>query len=219
MAQYFSEWTATGIAKMAAFLRGGPALRIVSIAIGDGGGAPISSGATRLVREVYRGNAVILLAAAQADLIECTMRVPIQLGGWTIREVAVVDAEGDTLAIASVPPSDILLSSSGSTAETAYKVFLPITNQASVNLTIDGAVIYVSQNTLNQTIISHTAQPDPHPVYLLKTAASAGYAAKAHGHAIADTAGLQAALDAKQTVAAANQQAWPLGQVYFISGG
>lgn len=220
MPQYFSEWTATGIAKLAAFLRGGPALRITSVAIGDGGGAPINpSGAARLVREVYRGSAVILLAAARQDLIECTMRVPIQMGGWTIREIAVIDADGDTLAIGNVPPSDVPLAMSGATVETAYKVFLPISNQAAVTLTVDAAAIFATQTFVSQTIISHTAQPDPHPVYLLKAAANAGYAAKAHTHAIADTVGLQAALDARQTVADANNQAWPLGRVFFISGG
>ena len=50
-------------------------------------------------------------------------------------------------------------------------------------------------------VAAHVAASDPHPNYALKsdvTSALAGKAAASHGHAIADTTGLQAALDGKQ---------------------
>lgn len=44
---------------------------------------------------------------------------------------------------------------------------------------------------------AHDAASDPHPIYLTQSEAGALYAALSHVHAIADTTGLQAALDAK----------------------
>lgn len=220
MQEFYSEWTAAGAAKLAASMNNGPSLRIVTMALGDGGGVAVNpSGATRLVREVYRGAVTVQRPADQPTLIECLMRVPLQAGGWTAREVVLLDADGVVVAVGNLPECAVPLRVSGSTVEAAFKVHLTISSTANVNLTIDPSLIYASQTFVSNQVLAHSNQADPHTVYVLKTAAAQQFAPVAHLHTIANVTGLQAALDARQTVAAANQQVLPLGQIIFFTQG
>jgi hypothetical protein len=72
-----------------------------------------------------------------------------------------------------------------------------------------GAALYALEGiattgTIDDAIAAHAAEANPHPTYLTQAEADALYepagdfAASTHSHAIADTTGLQAALDGKQ---------------------
>jgi phage-related tail fiber protein len=215
--QYFSEWTAKGRALLRNFLTGGPALSISVMTIGDGNGTAVNPrDANNLVHEVFRGAAVVLAVPDRPDLIQVLMAVPLAVGGWTAREIAVEDAQGNVVAIGNMPDTPKVVQASGAPNEFVIKMYLAITNAASVVITIDNSVIFASQAFVTSSVTVHTQQADPHPGYLLRSAAAAGYAPMVHTHVIADTAGLRAELDARVGIQVFNDNTVSLPQLIYF---
>jgi phage-related tail fiber protein len=220
MSDFFSEWTAAGLAKLRAALHGGPAVSIKQLALGDGGGAAVDpTGRAALVREVYRADAIVSVVPNHALMIQVVITVPPTVGGWTVREVAVIDADGVIVAIGSLPVTLKANDTSGSPNEFIVKVMLAVSNAATVVVTIDQSAINATQAFVIASIAQHGQQQNPHPVYLLRSDAVAQYAALGHGHQIAGVAGLQDALTAMQNninnTAAQTDRRWVLRRVYF----
>lgn len=201
---YFSRWTDQGAQKLAASLRGGAPLRIRMLALGDGNGQVVDPSATSvLVREVYRANAVVTASADYPNAIELLLVLPLGVGGFAVREMSAIDENGDTLAIGNLAVMDVPLPGSGEVRECTFKMILVVSNLGSVVLTTDATLISASQKFVTTYVTTsinvHVATANPHPQYMLTTAANVAYSAVGHGHQIAQVAGLQSALDALAT--------------------
>jgi len=95
--------TTIGLAKIADALAGGYDVNITEIAVGDADVAP-DPDATELGNEVWRGavNAVDV-TPGNPNRVRFEGLVPIEDGGWTMREAGAFDSEGDLIVLARIP--------------------------------------------------------------------------------------------------------------------
>ena len=95
--------TDIGLAKIAAALAGGAPVNITEVAVGDADTTP-DPALTALGNEVWRGavNAVDPVAG-DPSRVRIEGEVPVEDGGWTMREAGAFDADGDLIIIARIP--------------------------------------------------------------------------------------------------------------------
>lgn len=106
--KYYSILTAVGLAKTASGWTGGN-VKITQLAAGDGGGAYCKPTAdmTALFNEVWRGDVISVKSIKESpNIIQVTAKVPRDVGGFIVREMAVYDVDGDMIGICNSP--DIL---------------------------------------------------------------------------------------------------------------
>ncbi|WP_051445408.1 phage tail protein [Desulfocurvus vexinensis] len=182
MTNYFGLVTRAGHGLIAAALAGGTTVQLTHIALGDGGGAPVSptEGMTALVNEVHRAPINTLEQDAENPaLMWAEVVLPAGVGGWYVREAGVLDADGTLVAVASTPESYKPLLAEGSGSELALKLPLVLTNTATVTLKIDPTVVLASREHVAARVAAHNVAPDTH-ADLRALAAAAGGVADAH---------------------------------------
>ena len=182
MANYFGLVTRAGHGLIAAALAGGTTVQLTHIALGDGGGAPVSptESMTALVNEVHRAPINTLEQDAENPaLMWAEVVLPAGVGGWYVREAGVLDADGTLVAVASTPESYKPLLAEGSGSELALKLPLVLTNTAAVTLKIDPTVVLASREHVAARVAAHNVAPDTH-ADLRALAAAAGGVADAH---------------------------------------
>lgn len=106
MTQYTCILTSKGQDKQAAAQVSGAVIKITQLAIGDGAGNEITPDPLRttLVNEVRREQITRLFKSADKQ-ITVEQYVPFDVGGWWVREVGLIDADGDLVAVANMPPA------------------------------------------------------------------------------------------------------------------
>lgn len=130
--------TIAGETKLAASV-GGTALNLTTIRIGDGNGGPITPlrTMTDLVRRV--GVALPITASARdattPTMWRVTTEIPADSGPFTLREIAVFDAAGDMIAIASHPAVEFL-GAGGDAVEIVTDIVFPVSGNANVTVQI-----------------------------------------------------------------------------------
>lgn len=153
---YYTVLTAIGQPKVAAsLLPGGTPLVITSMAFGDGGGAPVTPVENRsaLVGEVHR-RAVNSVARDTENpswvVVECV--IPQDVGGWTIREVGLIDADGDLVGYGNFPDTYKPVLSEGSGKELVVRIYLEVASAAQVTLQINPSVVLAPRSWVEQQI-------------------------------------------------------------------
>lgn len=95
--------TTVGLDKIAAALAGGPAVHIAEVAVGDADTTPAAE-LTELGNEVWRGDVnTVDPVPADPSRVRIEAIVPVEDGGWTMREAGAFDADGDLILIARIP--------------------------------------------------------------------------------------------------------------------
>ncbi|QOU53036.1 phage tail protein [Klebsiella pneumoniae] len=151
MRKYYSVLTEAGVnAFSAAAVTGGP-VGFAAMAVGDGNGQQIQpdGSMTGLVNERYRGplnNLVIV--DPEKNIIRAEMVIPPQTGGFWIREAALYNDEGVCLAVANVADAYKPLLAEGSGRNQSIRVWIAVSDTASVELKSDNAAILASQEDL-----------------------------------------------------------------------
>ena len=150
MSTYFMILTAAGARKMAAHLAGGgaPPLQIVSMAVGDGGGAPVSptEERTALVQEVHRqGLTNLSVHGTNANWVVAETVLAPTVGGWWIREVGLIDVDGELVAYGNFPPSYKPVLSEGSGKELIIRPILEVSSTAAITLIVDSSILWATQ--------------------------------------------------------------------------
>lgn len=146
--EYFAILTAIGEAKDAQAKAGGMPLKLTHMVVGDGAGAsthPEQSN-THLVREVYRAqlNALSLDPVNTSQVIaECV--VPETVGGWWIREIGLLDDDGDLVAVANCPPSYKPQMPEGSARTQVIRMVLIVSSADTVQLSIDPGIVMATR--------------------------------------------------------------------------
>ncbi len=168
---YYTVLTNEGLARFARAAAMGERHPITQFALGDGNGADIApdAAAASLAREVYRADiSSVRPEALNKNWVAVEMTVPAHIGGWSVREAAVFDADGIMLAIASVPETYKPVLAQGSARELVLRMLVEIANAESVVLQIDPAVVLASQDYVTSLVAQHEAKPGPHPQYRLR---------------------------------------------------
>lgn len=113
---YGSVVTLQGQAKIAAALAGTGTITLAQLAAGDGNGAPVTPLVTQtaLVHEVFRGDIVsVARDPAYPTQVIVSATIPSTAGPATIRELGIYSNDGQLVAVASYPATDIAAAGQG----------------------------------------------------------------------------------------------------------
>ena len=161
---YKTVLTAAGRAAFAAAGRG-VSLQLKYISVGDAGGTAYTPDGTEtsLKHRVWRGTvhrAVSVPGHTDQLLVEGV--VPVDEGGWTVREVGLLDARSRLLAVASYPETHKSTPQQGAGTEIVIQLILKVANAASVTLTLDSSAAFATTSALTDAIAAHAASRN-HP--------------------------------------------------------
>lgn len=139
---YLQTLTNSALAKITAFIGGGPQITITQIAVGDGNGASITPdpAMTDVVNEVYRAN-VNQVYIDDDDNLVAELVIPMATGGFTIREIACFDSDGDMFAISQHPQIVKPLLSENAVGELVLRMVIAVSNTAAINIVASPAAV------------------------------------------------------------------------------
>lgn len=180
--RFFALLTNIGAAKLANATALGTRLEITQMVVGDGGGTlPTPNPAqTQLVNEQRRAALNMLtIDPVNTSQIIAEQVIPEADGGWWIREIGLLDKDGDLIAIANCAETYKPQLQEGSGRTQTIRVILIVSSTAAVTLKIDPAVVLATRKYVDdQDIIvkayadnlmkEHLLAADPHPKYALK---------------------------------------------------
>ena len=135
------------------------------MALGDGGGAPVNPKReqTGLVREVHR--LPITAIGPHPDnpnwiVVEAV--VPNNVGGWTVRETAIMGTAGGAqcIAVGNYPDTYKPVLAEGAVREMVMRMIVEISSTATVNLVIDPAVAIASRQFVEEYVGKELAKQD-----------------------------------------------------------
>lgn len=175
-AKYHALLTHRGAAKLANATALGRSWEITHMAVGDGGGTlptPLPS-QTQLLNERHRAAINSLtLDPSQANHVIAELIIPATAGGWWVREIGLLDKDGDLIAVANCAETYKPLRQEGSGRTQIIRMILIVSNTAAVTLKHDPAVVLVTRHYADKkmgsaaviAISDHTRTLDPHPQY------------------------------------------------------
>ena len=141
---YISVVTAKGREKIAKAAAEGEKVVFAWMAVGDGNGLPSvpDENSQEMVHEVFRSplNSVKIVSE-QKNIIATEMIIPPEAGGFTIREGALYDEDGECLVVASLPVTYKPELSEGSGLFTVIRIWISVDNVGAIELSIDPGII------------------------------------------------------------------------------
>ena len=148
--EYFAILTNKGTEKMAAYLQSGKKIEIAFVSVGDGNGQiPMPDPArTALVNEVWRGPAQTVLDQANKNVIKSTSVIPTDVGGWNVREIGLIDGDGELFAIANAPGYPKISIADGINNDMQVGMRVAVSNRDSIVVTVDGTVIIATMQDI-----------------------------------------------------------------------
>lgn len=157
---YFAIVTNKGTEKMATYLQSGKKIEIAFVAVGDGNGQiPMPDPArTALVNEVWRGPAQTVQDQANKNVIKATSVIPTDVGGWNVREIGLIDGDGDLFAIANAPGYPKISIADGINNDMQVGMRVAVSNRDSIIVTVDGTVIIATM----QDVKNHDDDTNAH---------------------------------------------------------
>ncbi|EJE0364990.1 phage tail-collar fiber domain-containing protein [Escherichia coli] len=213
--KFYTLLTDIGAAKLASAAALGVPLKIIHMAVGDGGGALPTPDAkqTALVNEKRRAALNMLYIDPQnSSQIIAEQVIPENEGGWWIREVGLFDESGALIAVGNCPESYKPQLAEGSGRTQTVRMVLITSSTDNITLKIDPAVVLATRKYVDDKVLElkvfvddkmakHLAAPDPHSQYAPKESPTLTGTPKAPTPAegnnttqIATTAFVQAAL-------------------------
>ena len=163
MSTYFATLTTIGAAKIANAQALGEFVQISHMSVGDGNGAATvpNPAQTTLVNEVRRAALNTLtvdpLNAAQIIAEQVILE---NVGGWWIRELGLIDADGDLVAVANCPDTYKPLLAEGSGRTQVIRMVLVVSSTAAVQLKIDPAVVLATRQYVDTTVADELSKRD-----------------------------------------------------------
>ena len=175
MVQFGSIITNIGLAKISNAQITNSTIGIESMVLGDGNGAyyTVSQSQTALRNEVWRG----LLADQRIDVnnpnrIEFSAFIPSTVGGFTIREVGLLDTDGNLIALSLYPEQYKPTLGEGISDDILIHFVIETSNASVITLAVDVTNViatrqYVDRKTaeVNDVLTEHMADKEnPHGV-------------------------------------------------------
>ena len=101
--EYYALVTKKGLDKILSAIAEGKQVNITKFCIGDGGGEPVTPSETQtaLVNQTWIGD--ITKYSKDGDMVSASTVVPEEVGNFTLREMGLIDSDGDLFAVANVP--------------------------------------------------------------------------------------------------------------------
>lgn len=152
--QYYTLVTNIGAARIAKATALGTVVNLSQMAVGDGGGQPItpSATATALTREVYRASLNMLeVDENNQKQVIAELLIPEEEGDFTIREVGLFD-NNNLIAIGSIADSYKPRLSSGTASQQIIRMVIQIDNTDAVGLKVDPAVVLATREYVEKLI-------------------------------------------------------------------
>ena len=153
--QYYTLVTNIGAARIAKATALGTVVNLSQMAVGAGGGQPItpSATATALTREVYRASLNMLeVDENNQKQVIAELLIPEEEGDFTIREVGLFDNNNNLIAIGSIADSYKPRLSSGTASQQIIRMVIQIDNTDAVGLKVDPAVVLATREYVEKLI-------------------------------------------------------------------
>lgn len=153
--QYYTLVTNIGAARIAKATALGTVVNLSQMAVGDGGGNPItpSATATALTREVYRASLNMLAVDENnQNQVIAELLIPEEEGDFTIREVGLFDDDNNLIAIGSIADSYKPRLSSGTASQQIIRMVIQIDNTDAVVLKVDPAVVLATRDFVTKEV-------------------------------------------------------------------
>lgn len=155
-ARFFALLTNVGAAKLANATALGTRLEITQMAVGDGGGTlpTPNSAQIKLVNEQRRAALNMLtIDPVNTSQIIAEQVIPEAEGGWWIREIGLLDKDGDLIAIANCAETYKPQLQEGSGRTQTIRVILIVSSTAAVTLKIDPSVVLATRKYVDDIAI------------------------------------------------------------------
>jgi phage-related tail fiber protein len=152
---YFAILTAIGEAKLANAAALNTTLKISKMAVGDGGGSVPTPdrNQTALKGEWYRaGLNSLTVDKANSSQVIAELVIPETTGGSWIREMGLIDADGNLIAVANTPPSYKPQLAEGSGRTQVLRMVLIVSSTSNVELKIDPSVVLATRGYVDDAI-------------------------------------------------------------------
>ena len=151
--QYYSVITNVGTEEFTKAIGEGKKVEIKEFAVGDGEGREYlpDPAMTQLKREVWRGNINSCKISEESEniLIVDTV-IPSDVGGFTIREMALFDTDGNMIAICNTPETPKVKITDGVVHEVSLEMEILLSNTDSVELVVDPNVVTATKKDLEE---------------------------------------------------------------------
>jgi len=145
MSQYFTILTEIGQAKLANALALNTPIALTEMAVGDGQLDPVVS-QTTLQNETYRNQLNQLVTDPDnPNYLVSELVIPSNVGGFTVREAGLFDADSNLIAIAKLPEAYKPELTEGAGKELVVKLVIEVANTDSVELKIDPTVVLANR--------------------------------------------------------------------------
>lgn len=152
--------TDCGIQLIAAAVMEGKKINITDLAVGDGGGSYYkpNSTMTALKGEKWRGKVNrVEINEKSPNMIDVVAVIPSDVGGWTIREMGVLDETETLIAVCNTPDTEKVIISSGAAGEIELTMHIEISNADAISFIIDPNVVTATKKDIEDHDASKTA--------------------------------------------------------------
>lgn len=209
MTSFRTIHTSYGLAAMASAQAEGSQLQLAEIAVGDGNGSIVSPSElqTALVRErfraeiqqVYKPDPVNFPTKFAAEVV-----IPSSVGGFTMRELGIFDADGSLFAVGNLPETYKPTDGDGSYSDTVIRVEFLVSNADILTVVVDPNVIVATRQWVTNTITFGYLVPGGTTGQVLKKQSNADGDADWEDAGSADV--IVSAIEEQQTLAASQTQ-------------
>ena len=145
---------------IAAAVMEGKKINITDLAVGDGGGSYYkpNSTMTALKGEKWRGKVNrVEINEKYPNMIDVVAVIPSDVGGWTIREMGVLDEAETLIAVCNTPDTEKVIISSGAAGEIELTMHIEISNADAISFIIDPNVVTATKKDIEDHDASKTA--------------------------------------------------------------
>ncbi|MEC8917770.1 MAG: phage tail protein [Pseudomonadota bacterium] len=160
---YRSVPTRYGRARLADALQSGTPVGLHTMALGDGNGSLVSPNEDMkaLVNEVFRAE-INEIERIDDNTVRIALRVPSEIGGFTVREVGLFDDDGKMVAVGNYAGTYKPTPDDGAVRELYVRMWLKVSNVDQVTITVDTSIIYATKTWVEAQIRAHAESRD-HP--------------------------------------------------------
>ena len=153
MSTYWSTLTDFGTSSVTTAIANNSKINIAKVVLGDGVLTDVATEKSRtaIKNKVWETTTApsVTVNPNDANQIMVETTIPSSAGGWTVREVGLLDSNNKLIAIAKVADFDKPTSSQGQSTEYAIKMIVAVSNTSAVTLTVDASVITATQDFVN----------------------------------------------------------------------
>lgn len=159
--EYGTLITEIGLAKITQAFTNDYKLELSNFVVGDGGGhyyKPTDT-MTQLKNQVWMGSITsATINEENPNRLEILAIIGGEVGGFIIREMGILDSDGDLIAICNVPDTPKILITSGVLTELQIIMHIETSNVDNIQITTDSSVMIATKVDIenhNKSIVSH----------------------------------------------------------------